>query len=507
MSEKEKKPEQPIKTKKELIEDQDKRTNDAVGEVEAAYNAAKRKIRTPLANFQESVLKEVVTLPLIKLGQEVYQAIIEGGGETLDKEKIEKFGKKLEEFEKRRKTAVDLGKSYLDKMAKEGGLNAEAVSRMISDQNQKASRAADLLIKNKDKKYDDLVEAMLFSLGQTGESSSLTPDAQPKAEKTILKYLNSDLDKPNSDVIQYVWSIFSLMDEKPRLEIAEAYLKGKPADKVEAFLQRGSAMGVFTWEEMQKLNTTKKYSEQEVKGQQLAWKAQNDYRGQAAALAMVPYGTENVAGKSINLRNAIMLFAKFGAGATVIGNFVTGAWQGGEFRGFGAAVKRITNPQSLTAIGLYAGIKVLESDKTIDQLLYGNKEQEEAAANLKKEKKGNQKWPEWNAFFSTNEFGGGKVFFNYIQNLKKIHEQTDIGKLSNYLTPGNFSDFLKRMAESKKDPKDGKSVDNMDYGALKQSFDNIDPAEIMTFARIFDTLNLGGKNGKNEYDRYLKEKV
>ena len=494
-----KEPEQTIKTKKELIADQDDRTGKAIGEVEAAHNEAKRKIRTPLANFQESVLKEVVTLPLIKLGQEIYQAIIEGGGEILD-------DAKMKEFEKRRKTAVDLGKSYIEKMAKEGGLNAEAVSKMISDQNKKASRFADLLISGK---YPTIEQAMLFSLGSQGESSSL-PEAGKKAQATILEYLKSDFDKPNSEVIQYIWTIFSLMDSKPRIEIAEAYLKGKPADKVEAFLQKGSAMGVFTWEEMQKLNPTKKYSEKEVKDQQRNWKVQNDYSGQAAALGMVPYGTENVAGKSINLRNAIMLFVKFGAGATVLGNFVTGAWQGGEFKGIGAAIKRVTNPQSMAAIGLYAGIKVLESDKTIDQLLYGNKEQEEAAANFKKEKNGgNPKWNEWDAFFNTKDFGGGKVFFNYIQNLKKIHDQTDIGKLSNHLTPGNFSDFLKRMAERKKDTKDGKSVDaktvdNIDYAALKQSFDKINPAEIMTFAKIFDTLNLGGKNGKNEYDRFLK---
>lgn len=498
-----KEPEQPIKTKKELIADQDDRTDKAIGVVEAAYNEAKRKIRTPLANFQESVLKEVVTLPLIKLGQEIYQAIIEGGGKILDQAK-------MEEFEKRRKTAVDLGKSYIEKMAKEGGLNAEAVSRMISDQNKKASRFADLLILNKNKKYDDLIGAMLFSLGSQGESSSLL-DAGTKAQETVLKYLKSDFDKPNSEVIQYIWTIFSLMDAKPRIDIAKAYLKGKPADKVEAFLQKGSAMGVFTSDEMKELNPTKKYSEQEVKDQQRNWQAQNDYKKQAAALGMVPYGTENVAGKSINLRNGIMLFVKFGAGATVLGNFVTGAWQGGEFKGIGAAIKRVTNPQSMAAIGLYAGIKVLESDKTIDQLLYGNKEQEEAAANFKKEKNGNPKWNEWNAFFNTKDFGGGKVFFNYIQNLKKIHDQSDISKLSNYITPGNFSDFLKRMSERKKDTKDGKSVDaktvdNVDYGALKQSFDKINPAEIMTFAKIFDTLNLGGKNGKNEYDRFLKEK-
>lgn len=489
--------EQPGKDRKGDVAKQEELTEKAIGEVEAAYNAAKRKIRTPLANFQESVLKGVLTLPLIKLGQEVYQAIVDASnkGEILSPEKVA-------EFEKRRKTAVDLGKSYIEKMAKEGGLNAEAVSRMISDQNQKASRFADLLISGKHPKIE---QAMLFAVGSQGESSSL-PDAEKKAQATILEYLKSDFDKPNSEVIQYIWTIFSLMDSKPRIDIAEAYLKGKPADQVEAFLQKGSAMGVFTWEEMQKLNTTKKYSEQEVKDQQRNWKVQNDYRGQAAALGMVPYGTENVAGKSINLRNAIMLFVKFGAGATVLGNFVTGAWQGGEFKGIGAAIKRVTNPQSLTAIGLYAGIKVLESDKTIDQLLYGNKEKEVAAANFKKEKNGgNPKWNEWDSFFRSGDFAGAKVFYDFMNTNKNKIGGGDIDKAASFIIPSQFERFLDGMIERKK--KGEKGTENINYDALKESFKKINPKEIMTFAKIFNTLNIGEKNAKNEYERALKEKV
>jgi len=471
---------------KPQLEDWRERKEKAIGEIKDAYNKAKRKIRTPLADFQEKVLKQVVTLPLNKLEDDVEVAIMAGKGEILAQDKAE-------EFEKRRKKAIDMAVSYINKMATDVGLNAEAVSRMVEDQNRKASRFADLLISGK---YPKIEQAMLFALGSQGESSSL-PDAGKKAEETILAYLKSDLDKPNSEVMDYIWTIFSFMDHDSRMSITKAYLKDKSADQTNAFLNLGNARGVFKWDEIKELNPGKKYSEEEVKNQQRNWQAQNDYKAQAIALGMVPYGTENVVGKTINIRNAIMLFVKFGAGATVLGNFITGAWQGGKFRGFGEAVKRITNPQSLTAIGLYAGIKVLESDKTIDQLLYGNKDKQEAATNLRKQKNGNPKWAAWDNFFrGGKDFEGGQVFFNYVQNLKKIYDTTDLSKISDHLTPGNFSDFLGRMAAKK-------NSDNINYATLKESFAKINPEEIMTFAKIFDTLNIGGKNGKDEYERYL----
>jgi hypothetical protein len=507
----EKKPVQPEKkigVQPQLDEWREK-TQKAMDDVEGEYDSARRKIRTPMADFQEAVLRQVIQSPLEKLRREGEQDILDARGALLG-EKI------LTDLSKRRETAVNLAKAYIKRMAAEGGLTAEAVSRMVSDQNRKASRFADLLMKNENHKYDSLVDAMLFSLGQSGESSSMT-EAQPKAQKTILEYLNSDLDKPNSDVIQYVWTIFSFMEEKPRLEIAKAYLKGKPADKVEAFLNKGNAMGVFSSEDMKALNPARMYTEDEVKGQQVAWDGQNNYKEQAAKLGIIPYGTENAAGKAITITNAILLFAKFGAGATIVGNFVTGAWQGGKFRGFGAAVKRVTNPQSLAAMGLYAGISVLESSKTMDQLFYGSKEKEEAAVSLRNQKKGNKNFAAWDGFFRAGKnFDGGKVFFDYVERMKKIYDETDVSKLSNYITPADFSLWLKTKQEAKNKPDDKKKSENgkqpegalpadIDYAVLKDSFDKIKPTEVITFAQIFDTLKIGGSSAKEDYEKYLKE--
>ncbi len=482
-------------TKVQILDQQD-RTEKSMKEIEAAYDTEARKIRTPMADYQAANLLSVLTLPLKKLGEEIWQDMLDAKDKLLSEDIMTKH-------EKRRKAAVDTAIFYIKKMASEGGLNAEAVSRMVSDQNRKASRAADLLILNKDGKYDDLVDAMLFSLGHTGESSSLTAGAQPKAEKTILKYLKSDFDKPNSDLMPFVWSILSFMEKDPKIAITKAYLKGKPAAKVEEFLQRGNAMGVFSGEEMKELNPTKKYTEQDVKDQQINWAAQNDFKKQAAALGITPYGTENAAGKMITIRNAILLFVKLGAGATVIGNFMTGAWQGGKFQGFGKAVKRVTNPQSLGALGLLTAVTVFESKKTFDQLLYGNKDQEEAAVKLRKEKKGNGKWTKWDSFFRAGDFAGARVFFDFVSINKSKIGGGDIDKAAGNIIPSQFGKYLEGMIERKKIGKG--DDDNVDYAALKLAFDKIKPEEIMSFAKIFDTLNIGGKNAKDEYEKHLKE--
>ena len=371
MSGTEKKPEQTVDPSKKVdvqkqLENQHERTKKAMDKVGDAYDAAMRKIRTPLAALQQRVGLDVLGLPLVKLGEEIDQAIIKSNGEILQKPEGD-------DFEKRRTRAVDAAVHYINKMAAEGGLNAEAVSRMISDENRRASRVADLLIKHK---YPDIEQAMLFALGSQGDSSSLL-SAGKEAEKTVLKFLESDFEKPNSDIMPYIWTIFSFMEKdsttkvNPKITIAKAYLKGKSPAQTKAFLQKGNAMGVFDWKEMQELNPSEIYTAEEVKDQEKNWQAQNDYKKQAAALGMIPYGTENVAGKNLTVVNALLTFVKFGAGVTVLANFITGSWQGGKFQGLGASIKRILSPQSALAIATWGAIRAWQSPKTRDQLLEG----------------------------------------------------------------------------------------------------------------------------------------
>lgn len=484
----EKKADEPkIKNAEDQLKDWRRRTDEAVGEVDAAYSEAEKKIRTPLADFEKSVTDRILKLPLHQLGKQVEADILRQNGKMLGQPTVEEYGKRL-------KTATDAAVSYINTMSKDSGLDAEALSKMVNDQNRKASKFMDLFLEHK---FTDIEQAMLFVWGSRGDSSSLSV-AGDQAKETVLKYLKSDFDKADSVVMTYIWGIFSFMEPETKISVAKAYIKGKPKDKVELFLQKGNSLGVFDSKEIAAINPSKKYSDEEVKAQDNVFKIQNDFKMEAARLGMVPYGTENAAGKMLNIRNVLMTFVKFGAGFTVLGNFVAGAWQGGKFRGFGVAMKRLLNPQSALAIGTYAAIKVVESPKTLSELLGGSKDEKMASADLKREIKKNS---EWDRFFKQKDYTGAKVFHEFVRGIKA--KEPDISKVSNLITPDQFIAYLDvKMGE--KIP-DKASYETYDYAAIKESFKKVNPTEIYTLAKAFDVLNIGAKNAKERYDLCSKE--
>lgn len=467
------------------LKDQRKRTNESKDKIDAAYNKEKRKIRTPLADFNESIVKSTLERPLNELQREI------------DRTNHAFNNDELQKIEDNRKQAEDFAVSYIQKMAQEnGGIDVEVLTKMLKDMNHRADLFANLLISGK---HADLVQAYFYALGSQGKYSDMA-EAGKEAFKTLNEYLKKEFDKNDSEAMPYVWSVLAFMTKEERIRVARDFC-GKDAAKMEKFLEKGNIMGVYTAAEIQELNSDKKYSKEELARFANNWQAQNDFKAEASRLGIVPYGSENAAGKMLNLSNLLLGFAKFGAAVTIVGNFMTGAWQGGQFslqRGIG----RLLKPQSLGAAALYGAIKVGESKATLDELFNGNDAKKAAAINLQKEKNGNPKWSDWDKFFKQQDFAGADVFFRFIQSTKKYYDETDLNKMANYLTPANFEGFLNRMAARKKAGKP--DTKNVDYAALRDGFKKINPSEILTFAKIFDTLNLGGATVKDEYALYLE---
>ncbi|MCX6734391.1 MAG: hypothetical protein NTZ25_00600 [Candidatus Peregrinibacteria bacterium] len=463
------------------------RLQESWGKVESAYSEAERKIRTPMATFQEGVTKDILKMPLDQLGKEIEKAILDQNGGMLEQGKAEKFGKRLDRI-------TDGLVAYINKIAGDTGLNAEAVVKMAKDVNLKASRFADLLLQNN---FPDIEQAMLFALGSRGDSPSLSV-AGDNAQETVLKYLKSDFEKADSSVMSSIWMVFAHMDVEVRVKIAKAYIKGKPADKAEAFLERGNAMGVFNSTEIKEINPKKNYSEVEIKNQDLIYSAQTDLRKEVARLVVPAYGTENAAGKMLNIRNVLMAGVEAGAIFTVFGNIVTGVYQGGSFRGTAETIKRLFNPQSGLALGVIGLIEGIRSGKVADEIFGGSKDEKIAAASLRNEIKNNTKLDE---LFKQGDYAGAKVFHQFVMDIKG--KESDISKFSDMLTPSQFISYLDVKIAEKKPKKDGEET--YDYVAIKEAFEKAKPTEIYNLAKAFDTLNIGAKNAKDKYDLCSKE--
>ncbi len=473
------------------LKNQRDRTEEARDKVRAAFSDKRKKLGTPLAEYTEQTVLAILVNPLDKLQRDIDAEIQVNKGAQLPT-------KTLDKFEKKRKEAVDMATQYIEKMSGKSGLTAEVLERMVSDINKKASIFAGLL---ESVQNHDLVEALKAALGSQGESSDL-PTAEKEAVKVVGEKLKTEFSKGDNGLMPVIWSILSFMKKENRMEIAKNYCNGKTQEEIKEFLKQGNIKGVFTGEEIQALNSGKKYSELETAEFAKNWRTQNDYKNQAMKLITPVYGNENAAGKMLTVENGILLFAKFAAGVTVVGNFVTGAWYGGEFKGLGPALKRLTNPQSLVAAAVYAGVKIYESTYRAKELLHGNDPKIAAREALKKERHGNPLWGKWDGFFKQENYTGAQVFNDYIQSMKTIYNKAELADLRDKLTPASFSDFLERMAKGKKEGNTGK---NVDYAGLKKSFDGIKTEDIYTFAEIFELLNVGGASAKDTYEGALKD--
>lgn len=464
----------------------------AKDQIAAKFKELRKKIGTPAAEYEEGIVLMVLQDPLNQIQQEI-ENDIQGGGGILSTSRLTEHGKRIDE-------AVGIAKAYLEKMTAEtGGITPEVLVKMTRDINKKAGKLMKLLKSGK----QDLLDAFRAALGSTDSGTDL-PKAMKKAKETVLKYLNSEF-AGNSELMTYIWSILAFMNQDDRLEIANEYCKKNP-QQTDKFLKEGNKMGVFSIDEMEKVNkergTGKKYSDEEQKMASTNWKVQNDYRVEATKLAIIPYGTESDAGKMLTLPNLALGWIKFCCGVGIVGNFVTGVSSSGKFS-LGAGLKRLTNAPSLVALAAYTAIKIGESKDDLTDILRGKKPEKEAKQALLREKKGNAQFTEWDKFFRQQKSAGAQAFFDFISYQKKTFDVTDVSKLYDYLTPAKFSRYLGMKAKEKKTNPD-KSKD-FDYAKLKAGFDSIKAPEIMTFAKIFDALNIGGVNAKNQYDQALRE--
>lgn len=467
----------------------------AKDQIASKFKELRKKIGTPAAEYEEGIVLMVLQDPLNQIQQEI-ENDIQGGGGILSTSRLTEHGKRIDE-------AVGIAKAYMEKMTAEtGGITPEVLVKMTRDINKKAGKLMKLLSSGK---HQALLDAFRAALGSTDSSTDL-PTAMKKAkEETIPKYLNSEFENSNSELMTYIWSILAFMNQDDRLEIANDYCKKKP-QQTDKFLREGNKMGVFSIDEMETVNkergTSKKYSAEEKKIASTNWKVQNDYRVEATKLAIIPYGTESDAGKMLTLPNIALGWIKFCCGVGLVGNFVTGVSSSGKFS-LGAGLKRLTNAPSLVALAAYTAIKIGESKEDLTDILKGKQPEKEAKLALLREKKGNAQFTEWDKFFRQQKSAGAQAFFDFISYQKKTFDVTDVSKLYDYLTPAKFSRYLDMKAKEKKTNPD-KSKD-FDYAKLKAGFDAIKAPEIITFAKIFDALNIGGVNAKNQYEQALRE--
>lgn len=447
------------------------------------------------SNMAEVVVRDMVlTHPIDKIkGQ--WKAELEKGE---DPQKLnEKYRPLIDE-------AVKTAEAYLNEITHESGwITAEVLAKMTSDINKSAHIYADLLASGENR---DLLEAFQAHIGMSGKSSDLA-EAKAKGIPVLKKYMASEFPKGDKGLMACVWMTMSFMNSEERVAIAKDYLKDKSASEADEFLRKGNFRGVFTPEEMEEV-LGKKFQEGERAELAKVWKAQNDFSAQAKEIMRTPYGSENMAGKWISGKGILLLYGQCLAGATIGGNVLVGIWKGNALKSPAGIIKAtIGNPYNLAAAGALGIIHQYKKGKSIKEVLRPKEERDsykhrESIAALKQEIGGNPLWPHLDDFFRKDDFSGAKAFYDYVLAQKKLNKN-ELPEDKDIFTTENFAEHLHLMAGRKSR---GEKMDtNIDYAALEKAFANVKSTELLEVARIFDNLNIGRENAKDNYEMAIKE--
>ncbi|MBI4232807.1 hypothetical protein HY605_06260 [Candidatus Peregrinibacteria bacterium] len=468
------------KVKKEDLKDIATRIREAAGQLESYFKRFAINIESNRGKVAQDAVVFALQSPLLKVKEEWEKAYTKHKG---------KVPKELEDqFRERIELAQKAGEAYVDNQIFDSGyITPEKLAAMVEDSNRSVLMHAELFENNKN---TDLLEAYKWALGIADK----TEENEKKALDTVKKYLLQD----NKKLKELAWVVASYMKKEYRLALLEPFRK--QPDKLNATLVEGNKAGVFSPDEM--LESGMKMTAAEQKKYAETFLVRNNFNKQAKHLVRETYGSYNEANRMLTLKNLGLLVLKLAAGATIGVNVLINA--PGAIKSPEAMAGLATNLNIWLGAGVLKGINMYEKGEKLSQIFATQGEldtlsERQAIVSLAKEQKTNPLFKRLDTFFTENQFEGGAVFKDFLDELYKIYGK-DL--FLEQVTPGSFSDYLKRMAESKSSGKEMKR--NADFKGLNRKFNNINPSEIKAYAKIFHALSLGGLTGADRYEKYKK---
>lgn len=465
-------------------------------EVKSDFKSKTIKITTPRGKAAKEVALQTLIFPFYVL-KKAYKEARRGlvAGTELTKIKV-KFQPKI-------KRTVEILKGYINEMTqKTGWITAEVLAKMTESLNQKVSILADLLAKGGNK---DVVTALQASLGLQSKHGSVS-EAVSASIPILAKRIAKELPKGERGLMPAIWMTISFMDQPDRIKIAKAYAKGKSKAQVDSFLKKGNLMGVFTYQEMEKVRK-RKFNNEDRDKFAIAWTLQNDFKEQERRLLTESYGTRRVT-EAMGMEGMgywLRVVAKGAFAATGIANYLVQIFKGGGIKGIlkdpTKAVKALATPHVLYGIGGYAAVKVYESEKRLGQHLEGKEDKvprahQKALLALKKkisgrkEKGENKDWLKWYSFFSKDNFNASKLFNDYVVQMKALNGG-DLAKARDSLSVNIFDEHLGLQEKSRKDGKKIKRKD-ANFGSIRKSLAGVNASDFYEYAKIFDLMSEGG---------------
>lgn len=462
------------------------------------FESKRAGIKTDKVEAAEGILKSKLLKPVNAIDKEWTdrREILRNSGKDL-RELRNELKPKLEEFAK-------IGKAILVKLTHESGnLSPEVLAKIIFDVNTDTDLYMEAL---QEKGHDDLNDAIKWSIGVVAGDM---PTARTKAIPVLKKYVKKQF--PNGKLMPVIWMVLNFSKFEDRREVAKDYIQSLNGDKakIEEFIKEGNVKGAFSYEDMVKLRGGKKFTDpKEEEGEQtscdLIYKQQHDFSVRAKSMATVSYGVRNV-WDDVNGVSIFKFIAKAAACLTIGGNiFVNGynVVKGGA--SVGSLTGLATNKNIVGSAALLAVLHGYDQNQTLEEMTRSkerrdNLSEEQALRKLKVFRgKNSNIWSKLNGFFRTNDFEGGREFFEYV----KAREGVDGNKVFEKMSSTEFKDYLFYRKENAKKGK--KPLEEQKYTRLSTAFAEVNDSELQDIAKVFDRFNLGGKaTGIKEYEAII----
>lgn len=469
------------KAKKEDLKDIATRIREGAAKIESHFRQFAISIKANRGRVAQDAVIFGLQSPLIRVKADWEKAYTQYKGKV-PREIEDKFRARIE-------LAVKAGEAYVDNQIFDSGyITPEKLAAMVEDSNQSVLLHAELF---KNDKNADLLEAYQWAL----VISNQTDENEKKALAVVKKYLAQD----NAKLQELAWMVASYMKKEHRMALLEPFKK-QPTKLNQALIE-GNKAGVFSPDEMVELGMKMTPTEQKKYAE--TYLVRNNFNKKSKHLVSETYGSYNEANRMLTLKNLGLLALKLVAGATIATNVIVNA------------PKALKSPEGMATLaantniwlgaGVLKGINMYENGQKLGQIFATQGEldtlsERQAIVSLAKEQRTNHLFGQLDTFFTEKSFEGGAIFSDFINELYKIYDK-DL--FIEQVTPGSFSEYLQRMADRKAAGQE-MTKPGVDYAALKKKFDNINPSEIKSYAKIFHDLKLGEATGGARYEKYKK---
>jgi hypothetical protein len=402
--------------------------------------------------------------------------------------------------------AGELSVKYIEEMTESsqgGQAGPEVLLKMRDSLSGKAKYLAEALTKQGNEK---LMAAMEWSLGLMTDTQLNRQKAFEGLSEIFSKSYIQDCTKSGPEKAQLQtpvgWVLVSFMSTENRKSFTEFIIKkhSLSPEEIKAFFNAGAWSGAIPPNE---IPAKVKFTEPEDQKMRIAYAVQNDFLKKGRDLIRRSYGAENDAGRMLNLKNMLLVFAMAASGVSVGGTIIANMFTQGTIKDPAKVLALLSKKSVLVGAGVGTAAYMLLNPKPgrfEPKESRETKKQRETAENLYMVVNTNRGW---NEFLTANKYKGAEIMFEFANYVRRKDNLDD-----SMITLEEFVYWLDKKAKGKENPEKYKFY----LSRIRKSDDEIyeiggfrtNDDDLKRLVHAVDFWKMGGTQAQERYLSAIK---